>query len=90
MHPPPAHVIPARPHTSITLRPRRVPPPHRIHALLWENVLFGRADNEAQFHTVKHAGALMQDLELLPQGDHMESGEQGINLRCALVQCAMN
>ena len=84
------HVIPACPHTSLTLRPRRVPPPHRICAPLWENGLFGRADDKAWFRVVVCACALMQDLEMLPQGDHMESGEKGINLRCALVRCVMN
>ena len=84
------HVIPACPHTSLTLRPRRVPPPHRIRVPLWENVLFGRADDEAWFHVVVRVCALMQDLEMLPQGDCTESGEKGINLRCMLVQCAMN
>ena len=85
------HVILARPHTSLTLRPRHIPPPHCICALLWENVLFGRTDDdEAWFHVVMHACALTQDLEILPQGDHTESGEKGINLRCVLVQCAMN
>ena len=84
------HIILARPHTLLTLRPRCVPPPHRIHAPLWENVLFGHADDEAWFRAVVHACVLTQDLEMLPQGDRMESGEKGINLRCTLVWCAMN
>ena len=83
------HVIPARPHTSLTLCPRRVPPPHHLRAPLWENVLFG-----AGMRTTRHGStqscALTQDLEMLPQGDRTESGEKGINLRCALVQCVMN
>ena len=83
-------VIQACPHTSLTLHPCRVPPPHCICAPLWENVLFGHADDEARFRMVVHACALMQDLEMLQQGDRMESGEKGINLRCALVWCAMN
>ena len=84
------HVIPALPHTSLTLHPCRVPPPHHIRAPLWENVLFGRADDEARLHAVVRVCALTQDLEMLPQGDRTESGEKGINLRCALVRCVRN
>ena len=53
-------------------------------------MLFGHMDDEVQFCVVVHMCALMQDLEMLPQGDCTESGEKGINLRCALVRCAMN
>ena len=51
------HVIPARSYTSFTLHPHRIPPPHHIHTLLWENMLFGHADDEAQFRMVMHADA---------------------------------
>ena len=51
------HVILARSHTSLTLRPRCVPPPHHIRAPLWENVLFGHADDEVQFRAVVRADA---------------------------------
>ena len=84
------HVIPAHPHTSLTLCPRCIPPPHRIHTPLWENVLFGHVDDEVRFRMVVRACMLTQDLEMLPQGDCTESGEKGINLRCTLVRCAMN
>ena len=46
--------------------------------------------SSTQFRVVVHACVLTQDLEMLPQGDCMESREKGINLRCALVWCAMN
>ena len=53
-------------------------------------MLFGHADDEVWFCAVMRVCALTQDLEMLPQGDRTESGEKGINLRCVLVQCAMN
>ena len=65
-----------------------------MNATLRENVLFGRADDEARFRAVVRACALTQDLEMLPQGDRTEIGEKGINLRCAArgvrvrVRCA--
>ncbi|XP_061083514.1 ATP-binding cassette sub-family C member 2-like [Conger conger] len=50
------------------------------NATLRDNILFGSSLEEARFHKVLDACALVPDLELLPGGDQTEIGEKGINL----------
>ncbi len=45
-----------------------------------ENILFGEPFEEAWYYQVLEACQLMQDMKLLPRGDHTEIGEKGINL----------
>ncbi|KAG6830985.1 hypothetical protein H0H92_013457 [Tricholoma furcatifolium] len=50
------------------------------NATLRENVLFGQHDDEQRFRDVIKACNLERDLEVLPNGEHTEIGEKGINL----------
>lgn len=50
------------------------------NATLQDNILFGKAMNEAFYQKVIHACALTADLAMLPGGDQTEIGEKGINL----------
>ncbi|KAE8214065.1 hypothetical protein CF327_g2493 [Tilletia walkeri] len=45
-----------------------------------QNVLFGQAEDEERYQRVIENCALEHDIELLPQGDQTEIGEQGVNL----------
>jgi len=51
-----------------------------MNTSLRENVLFGREDDDDRFSEIVHACSLLQDLEMLPNGDQTEIGEKGINL----------
>lgn len=50
------------------------------NATLQENILFGKAMDEAWYSQVVHACALRPDFDILPAGDQTEIGERGINL----------
>ncbi|KZP34073.1 multidrug resistance-associated ABC transporter, partial [Athelia psychrophila] len=50
------------------------------NSTLRENILFGQPDDEKRFRDVIRACSLEHDLEMLPNGDHTEIGEKGINL----------
>jgi ABC-type multidrug transport system fused ATPase/permease subunit len=54
--------------------------PFIMNATLRENVLFGRAFDDARYRRVLAACALLPDLAQLPAGDATEIGEKGINL----------
>lgn len=46
------------------------------NATVKDNILFGRAFNEALYKRTLHDCALEQDLEILPGGDMTEIGEK--------------
>ncbi|KZP09468.1 multidrug resistance-associated ABC transporter [Athelia psychrophila] len=50
------------------------------NSTLRENILFGQPDDEKRFRDVIRACSLEHDLEMLPNGEHTEIGEKGINL----------
>ncbi|KAJ8496778.1 hypothetical protein ONZ45_g12317 [Pleurotus djamor] len=50
------------------------------NASLRENILFGQPVDEDRLRQVIHACSLDHDLSVLPQGEHTEIGEKGINL----------
>ncbi|OCT93914.1 multidrug resistance-associated protein 1 isoform X2 [Xenopus laevis] len=50
------------------------------NARFQENILFGLAFNKQHYERVLEACALLPDLELLPNADHTEIGERGVNL----------
>jgi ATP-binding cassette subfamily C (CFTR/MRP) protein 1 len=54
--------------------------PWVVNDTLRGNILFGREFDEARYHKVLEACALMDDLAALPSGDQTEIGERGINL----------
>lgn len=51
-----------------------------MNATLRSNVLFGQAEDEARFREIVDACCLQADLDMLPDGEHTEIGEKGINL----------
>jgi len=51
-----------------------------MNASLRENITFGQADDEQKFREIVKACCLEPDLRMLPQGEHTEIGEKGINL----------
>jgi ABC-type multidrug transport system fused ATPase/permease subunit len=50
------------------------------NSTLKDNILFGRAYDEAKYLKTLEMCALLPDLEVLPAGDQTEIGERGINL----------
>lgn len=50
------------------------------NATVRENILFGQPDDEQKFRDTIRACKLEHDLEMLPNGEHTEIGEKGINL----------
>jgi len=50
------------------------------NATVRDNILFGKAFNEARYNEVVKACALVQDFKILEAGDMTEIGEKGINL----------
>ena len=48
---------------------------------LQNNILFGKQLEQQRYNKVLEACALFPDLEILPGGDQVEIGENGINLR---------
>lgn len=53
------------------------------NATVKDNILFGRAFNEALYKRTLHDCALEQDLEILPGGDMTEIGEK-VCLNCSV------
>lgn len=50
------------------------------NATIEENILFGSVKDDARYHQVLQACALVQDLASMDHGDQTEIGEKGINL----------
>ena len=51
-----------------------------MNATLRDNILFGQPEDDGRFHEIIQACCLEPDLEMLPNGEHTEIGEKGINL----------
>lgn len=51
-----------------------------MNATLRDNIIFGREPDEERLQEVIQACSLSHDLEMLPNGEHTEIGEKGINL----------
>ncbi|KAI1798261.1 multidrug resistance-associated ABC transporter [Ganoderma leucocontextum] len=51
-----------------------------MNATLQQNIVFGQPEDEARFREILKACCLEPDLEMLPNGEHTEIGEKGINL----------
>ena len=54
--------------------------PFIINATLQDNILFGNAFQQQRYNACLDACCLRQDIAILPNGDHTEIGERGINL----------
>lgn len=64
-----------------------------LNMSLRENIIFGNEFNEELYNEIIRVCALTRDLKLMPDGDHTEIGERGINLsggqrqRISLARC---
>jgi len=54
--------------------------PFVVNATLRDNIVFGRAFDQARYDTILQACALLDDIAVLPAGDLTEIGERGVGL----------